>query len=95
MNGGALILREMATGRGRVDIGILYAGRKYLVELKLAGHGSSDQGLKQTAGYMDTEGVKEAWLVVFDRAPGRSWDEKLFWKDETLSDGKVVHVVGC
>ena len=95
VNGGALILREMATGRGRVDLGVLHAGRKYLVEVKLAGRGSRDRGLEQTCGYMDTEGVKEAWLVVFDRDAEKSWDEKLFWEDRTLPDGKIVHVVGC
>jgi hypothetical protein len=95
VNGGALILREMATGRGRVDLGVIYAGRKYLVELKLAGHGPGDRGLEQTAGYMDTEGVKEAWLVIFDRISDKPWDRKLFWEDRALPDGKVIHMVGC
>ncbi|MDR1535569.1 MAG: ATP-binding protein, partial [Planctomycetota bacterium] len=95
VNGGALILREMATGRGRMDLGILHAGRKYVMELKLAGREPLEKSLEQTSGYMDTQGVSEAWLVIFDRNPKKSWDEKLFWKDKTLSDGKIVHIVGC
>ncbi|MDR1611925.1 MAG: ATP-binding protein, partial [Planctomycetota bacterium] len=95
VNGGALILREMATGRGRVDLGVLYAGRKYVVELKLAGREPLEKSLGQTAGYMDSQGVREAWLVVFDRDVKKSWEKKLFREDRTLPDGKVVHVVGC
>jgi hypothetical protein len=95
VNGGALILREMATGRGRMDLGILHAGRKYVMELKLAGREPLEKSLEQTAGYMDTQGVEEAWLVTFDRGQKKPWDEKLFWEDRTLPDGKLVHIVGC
>jgi hypothetical protein len=95
INGGAAIQREMATGRKRVDIGVLYAGRKYLIELKLAGRKSREKSLEQTTGYMDSQGVREAWLVIFDRSAEKPWDEKLFWEDTTLPDGKVVHIVGC
>jgi hypothetical protein len=85
----------MATGRGRIDLGVLYAGRKYVMELKLAGREPLEKSLKQTAGYLDIQGVREAWLVIFDRDPDKSWDEKLFWEDKTLPGGKVVHIVGC
>jgi hypothetical protein len=95
VNGGAIILREMATGRGRIDIGILYAGRKYLVELKLAGREPLEKSLAQTAGYMDAAGVREAWLAIFDRDGKKSREEKIFWRDEPLPDGKLVHIVGC
>jgi hypothetical protein len=95
INGGAVIQREMATGQNRVDLGVTYAGRKYLIELKLAGHKSREKSLEQTTGYMDSQGVSEAWLVIFDRSADKSWDEKLFWEDTTLPDGKVVHIVGC
>jgi hypothetical protein len=74
---------------------VQYAGKAYPAELKLAGREPLEKSLKQTAGYMDTFGVKEGWLVVFDRNPKKSWDEKIFWKDNALSDGKLVHIVGC
>jgi len=44
-------------------------------------------------GYMDTFGCTEGWLVVFDRRPNISWDEKVYTKKETV-DGKTVTVVG-
>ncbi|MDR1519659.1 MAG: ATP-binding protein, partial [Planctomycetota bacterium] len=94
-NGGAELAREFALGRGAVDVSVRYAGRNYLVELKLAGREPLDRSLKQTAGYMDTAGMKEAWLVIFDRNAGKTWEEKIFRRDESLPDGKTVHVVGC
>jgi hypothetical protein len=72
VNGGALIARGMAVGRGRVDLCIQYAGKPYPVELKLAGCGAKSCGLEQTVGYMGTFGAKEVWLVIFDRSPKKS-----------------------
>ncbi|MDR1534140.1 MAG: ATP-binding protein [Planctomycetota bacterium] len=95
VNGGALIAREMAVGRGRVDLCVQYAGKAYPVELKLAGREPLEKSLKRTAGYMDAFAAKEGWLVIFDRRAEKSWDEKLFREDKTLPDGKLVHVVGC
>jgi hypothetical protein len=85
----------MAVGRGRVDLCVEYAGKPYPMELKLAGRESREKSLEQTAGYMDVFGTKEGWLVVFDRDAKKSWDEKLFWEDAVLPDGKTVHIVGC
>jgi hypothetical protein len=44
---------------------------------------------------MDVAGVREAWLVVFDRDAGKTWEEKIFRRDELLPDGKTVHIVAC
>ncbi len=33
------------------------------------------------------------WMPVFDDDSGKSWDEKLFNRDETC-EGKTIHVVG-
>ena len=33
------------------------------------------------------------WMAVFDVDSAKSWDEKLFLRDETC-DGKTIHVVG-
>ena len=45
VNGGAVLVREFALGRSAVDICINYAGTTYLVEMKLAGHGSREKAL--------------------------------------------------
>ena len=53
------------------------------------------EGLEQTARYMARCGAAEGWLVIFDRKPGKSWDEKITWATEAIPDGKTIHVVGC
>jgi hypothetical protein len=94
-NGGAQIVREFALGTGRVDVCVHYAGKAYPLELKLASSKAVREGLEQLDGYMDACGASEGWLVVFDRAPGKSWDEKISWATEKLPDGKTAHIAGC
>ena len=43
---------------------------------------------------MDMLGCSEGWLIVFDRRADIAWDEKLFWRTETVN-GKTTHVIGC
>ncbi len=33
------------------------------------------------------------WMAVFDVDSAKSWDEKIYARDETF-DGKTIHVVG-
>jgi hypothetical protein len=94
VNGGGQIIREMAAEKGRLDICVVYEGQKYPIELKIwRGEKSLSDGLVQTARYMDTFGVSEGWLALFDRRPERSWEEKIYTRRETV-DGKMVTVVG-
>jgi hypothetical protein len=99
VNGGAHTDYEYALGRGRVDICVRYGQRKYPIELKVSDAGTAKRaktdGLAQMARYMDESGAKEGWLVIFDRDPGKSWDEKITWTAESLPDGGMVQVVGC
>ena len=48
------------------------------------------QGLEQTRAYMDRCGVEEGHLVVFDRTPGRTWEEKVFRREETGGEAPVT-----
>ena len=48
------------------------------------------QGLEQTRTYMDRCGAEEGHLVVFDRTPGKSWEEKVFRREETGSGAPVT-----
>ena len=48
------------------------------------------QGLEQTRAYMDRCGAEEGHLVVFDRTPGRSWEEKVFRREENGSGTPVT-----
>ena len=99
VNGGGVIEREYALGRGRTDLLIRWpqGGRtwKFVVECKLR-RGELErtiaEGVEQTLGYMDRCGAEAGHLIVFDRAPARTWEEKVFRRDP--ADGPPVTVWG-
>jgi hypothetical protein len=95
VNGGAHIDREFALGRKRLDLCVQMGAHRYPVELKLHSNAKTEaEGLVQLAGYMDTCGAQEGWLVIFDRRLERTWDERIFWRT-VAQDGKTIHVVGA
>jgi hypothetical protein len=65
-----------------------------LIETKIKGHFSLEESLAQLAGYLDTNGEKEGWLVFFDRDREKSWEKKIYW-DTRQFESKTIHVVGC
>jgi hypothetical protein len=93
-NSKAQVLQQLSEGRGAVDIGIIYNKREYIIEIKLKDHQTTEESLSQLARYLDTNGEKEGWLVIFDRSPKKKWEEKIYW-NITEFDGKTIHVVGC
>jgi hypothetical protein len=94
INGGGQLIREMAAGRGRLDLCVMYGDEKYPIELKLwRGEKTRAQGVEQTLRYMDVYGAREGWLAIFNRDTDASWDEKIYMEKETV-DGKTVTVVG-
>lgn len=48
---------------------------------------------RQTGAYMDRCGAKEGHLVVFDRSENKTWDQKIFQREEQV-EGKNVIVRG-
>ena len=96
VNGGGRLEREYALGRGRVDLLILWPQggrtRKFVVECKVL-HKDAERtiadGLSQTRGYMDRCGAEAGHLIVFDRAPDRTWDEKLFRREAPPGPGQA------
>ena len=87
VNGGGRIEREYALGRGRVDLLIVWplADRvqEFVVECKVVRERDGldsvvDEGVEQTAGYVDRCAAEAGHLVVIDRRENRSWDEKVF-----------------
>lgn len=95
LNGGGRITREMAGGRKRLDLCVEYQGERYPIELKIRYDTQTEaEGKTQIAGYMDTLGCTEGWLLLFDRRTTVAWDEKLFWRTEEFK-GKTIHIVGC
>jgi len=96
INGGGQIIREMALGKTRADLCVVYDGRKYPIELKILQNmrGGVNEGIEQILGYMDKVGSDIGWLVIFDRDAGKSWDEKIYTQVETV-EGKRVTIFGC
>jgi hypothetical protein len=94
VNGGALVRRQFAEGRGAVDICVLFKDRKYLIELKIKGRKSEENHLDQLAGYLNTAGEKEGWLLIFDRDRDKKWDDKITWRT-IQHKGFTIHIIGC
>jgi hypothetical protein len=94
LNGGGRLDREFASSRGRVDLCVHYQGQRYPIEVKIyCNERSLEEGLGQLGGYLERLGCPEGWLVLFDPRPGRSWDERIYWREERVGE-RIVHLVG-
>jgi hypothetical protein len=100
-NGNGDIDREYAAGRGRMDLLVEYAGKCYIIEIKIIHSYDSpatvkEEGLEQIQKYRDTiDASVPAYLVIFDRRPKAkelSWDEKISW---TVDEASNVTILGC
>ena len=70
--------------------------QKVVIECKVLRRGferTLREGLEQTRAYMDRSGAAEGHLVIFDRTEGRSWEEKIYRREEA-EDGAPVTVWG-
>ena len=96
INGGGQILREMAIGRGRLDLGVKFGGETFAVEVKTTTlyAKSPEKAHEQILKYMDGLGVDEGWLVVADPDVTKPWDGKISTSELTFGT-KTVHVVRC
>jgi hypothetical protein len=100
VNGGGRIEREYGLGHLRTDLLVIWntpvGVQKAVIKLKLL-HKSLAQtladGLQQTLAYLDRCGAEEGHLLIFDRTPGKPWEDKLFHRQET-AQGKVIQVWG-
>ncbi|MDR3366118.1 MAG: PD-(D/E)XK nuclease domain-containing protein, partial [Prevotellaceae bacterium] len=104
-NGEGRIEREYAAGRGRMDLALLYKGKRHIIEVKLLRSRQSlekvrELGVQQILRYRDRfspplggGAPPGCYLLIFDRRPEaaqRSWSERLRWSQE----GEVT-VVEC
>ena len=75
--------------------------QRSVIELKVIGgprwKGSLDttirEGVRQTAEYLDRTSTAEGHLIIFDRSPEKSWEEKI-WRREEQIEGKTITVWG-
>ena len=103
VNGGGRIEREYGLGRGRTDLLILWPQgermRRFVVECKVLHPRRSlrstvDDGVEQTAGYMDRCAAEAGHLVLFDRDDNKSWDQKVFHYRRASAGGADIDVWG-
>jgi hypothetical protein len=85
---GGKVMVEVPTGRGRVDILILYHKKQYIIETKIYQNKSSyEKGKRKLAAYLKTEEVKEGYYVVFSTIH----TEKDILKEKEEIEGKIIH----
>jgi hypothetical protein len=95
VNGGGRIDREYALGKGALDLLVTWKGERHVIELKQRRDTRTlAKGVAQVAGYARSLGLKEAWLVMFDKRKSVPWSKRLFRNKQT-SGGVTVHGVGC
>ena len=109
VNGGGRINREYGLGRKRVDLllewpldpeqGYFGPMQRVVIECKLLRLGRSlkttlTDGLRQTADYADRCAADESYLIIFDRQPGKSWEERVWFKQEE-HHGRQIGVWGA
>ena len=96
LNGGGRIYREYALGRKRTDLFIEWPideERKFtngvqriVIELKILRESlekTIEKGIEQTLAYSKHVGAVESHLVIFNRDPNISWDEKIWHKTDS------------
>lgn len=99
VNGGGRVMREYAAARGRVDLLIEYGEERHVVEIKRVPprHRTlervREQGIEQLTGYLETMGLPEGHLVIFDQREGRSWEDRL-WTERLEHRGRRLWLWG-
>ncbi len=100
VNSGGRIEREYGLGRMRTDLLVIWphdrGEQRAVIELKVLHHDLEQtvtSGLEQTWAYIDRSGADEGHLVIFDRTPGKAWEDKLFQRQETFH-GHTIQVWG-
>jgi ASC-1-like (ASCH) protein len=99
-NGEGRIEREYAAGRGRMDLLVEFAGKTFLLEIKLIRDYDSlelvkEEGLEQILAYRDKfDKSIPCYLLIFDRrSEGKklAWEHRISWE---VNDDDVT-VLGC
>jgi hypothetical protein len=95
VNGGGRVEREYGLGRGALDLLVEWRAARHVIEVKLRRDTETEvDALEQVRRYLDTAGVDEGWLVLFDLRSTKPWDQRLTTRT-VEANGKRVHVVGC
>ena len=104
INGGGRIAREYRIDRRRTELLIQWPqggrwepgrARKHVIECKALRSGREldttiAEGLRQTAWYMDRCRAESGHLLVFDQRPNKSWEERIFRRQERAGETPVT-----
>ena len=102
VNSGGLVQREYGLGSMRTDLLITWpadappgAARKIVIECKVVHpkrglEATIREGLEQTRAYLQRCAAAEGHLVIFDRRPERTWEDKIFRRGETEGGAPVT-----
>ena len=88
-----LILSPVAGRASEAQSGTDRQMQKVVVECKVLHRGLDEtlrEGLVQTRAYMDRCAASEGHLVIFDRSEGRSWEDKIYRREETAGGATVT-----
>ena len=88
-----LLVWPVGGDRGRLRPELSRRTQKVVIECKVLRRGlerTLREGLEQTRAYMDRCAAAEGHLVLFDRTEGRSWDDKVYRREETEGDALVT-----
>ena len=102
VNGGGRIEREYALGRSRTDLLIVWPQggreRRWVVECKVL-RGDLErtiaEGVAQTSACMDRCAAEAGHLIVFDRSPERTWEQKIFRRAAPPGNGARSRCGAC
>ncbi|MCP5054803.1 MAG: ATP-binding protein [bacterium] len=92
INAGGDIIREMAVGNGRIDLLVKFGDQEFALELKIKrGNYTIEDGKEQLDKYLETLGLTQGYLVIFD--PGdKEWEEKLYYKKISYNNKTIIMV---
>jgi len=99
VNGGGRVDREYALGKGALDLLVTWPvggeAQRIAIEVKLRRDTETEEeALAQVKGYLESLGLREGWLVMFDLRATTPWSERLFVHERAVG-GCAVHLVGC
>jgi hypothetical protein len=95
VNGGGRVEREYGLGRGALDLVVEWHGVRHAIEVKLRRDTETEaDALDQICRYLDTAGLDEGWLLMFDLRSTQPWEQRLSLR-LLEANGKRVHMVGC
>ena len=96
-NGGGRVERELAVGRGYLDLRLEYGEVVLSIEVKIWRDGTPDplrDGVSQLDQYLQGLGVPTGWLVIFDqRRDQPPIAERTTTEDVTAPSGRLVLVI--